>query len=1745
MESHDYTNGRSPKRLKQFAEPTMQGLLSDETLALGSSSLPPTFPLPTQDFDDDIMSSSPPATIPTQLVATQILSTPSTVPTQIIRTPVRNNLPATILQYDLPSTVPTQIIETPTQIIQPSSSVVQVAASSPVVKESPIQPRVAPRALSISTTSTPTPPAKRPYVVKVDLNSDMEVPYAGSSSEDEETKSATHTSATTFYQSRPKVSPVSKQASPRVSESPVQRVDPVANMRSFAGQFTYTAASKAPNWSRAAADDLEKLKSGHSKAQSRPALPPHKQQQQQQQQRGPAVPRPSAVIDLSEDSTLVERLRSEFPEQGMQKIAMAVKNSNHVYDRARLSLQKQQLVDWGHNPTEVVPKMIRVYPGLTVSRAIDALVRKKGSYDRALQYLADAPRSNPPDVIVLDDDKETSTKAKRNTQRAPTKTIREKFSHIGASQAPPTPPKRAQSPPTSEGPSLAPKPRRRLVQGKKIHRTESPEEPETVDLLSSDEEVVGEPERGDRSYSPTRVETELLSFINSTDVAGLVDLSFTDEETAEMVLSHRPFSSLDDIREVVNPKVMKGRGKNAKPKNIGDKVVEQCIETWQGFLAVDTLLKECKSLGDKITGGMKGWNVEKSDDSGEGLDLVVPGESGSPKPGHSGLSQGMQALMNGQPKLMADDIELKPYQVLGVRWLELLHELELGCILADEMGLGKTCQVIGFLALLLEKGHEGPHIVVVPPSTLENWLREFQRFCPTLKVEPYYGSLEERQEIRQGLDANDDFNVIITTYNMFQGNSRNNKMDQQFLRKWSYDVAIFDEGHQLKNNTSDRAVSLSRLQVKSRILLTGTPLQNNLQELMNLLAFILPRLFENKSEDLAAIFKYKAKTSDNISAASKLLSLERIKRAKAMMTPFVLRRRKAQVLQDLPKKFQHVTEVELAPAQAEVYQKTVESALATVSGEDGAKPISKTSLLMRLRQAAIHPMLSRRFYTDATVRKMARAIKKEPRYNTNEHDVNVIEEEMLQYNDYELDKLCKEYPTTLKSFRLQNEEWMDSAKVLALKDVLLKAREGGDRVLVFSQFTMVLDILEKVLVTIDVPFLRLDGGTSVGLRQELIDQFEAEKDITAFLLSTKAGGVGLNLAAANKVVIFDASFNPFDDLQAEDRAWRIGQTRDVHVIRIIAKGTIEENIDQLAKTKLMLDASVSGEQGDEIAEFVKNALDCGVKDIEKEDIEKEDDGKQNAGKEDTGKGVKESECGGDKKEEGSADLKGKSITKGKGKAVSSVIEEKDIPEAPTMNKNPKEKVNAPKKKKRKMEEEEDNTGTTIAPRIKKRKEEPVVENTEKVHTRKRKEEPTIQETEEAPAIIRRITRSRSQAEPEAKITKKSEVKAVTKKRKVEATSTAAPTSKKQKKDAIVEEETDLEDIISKKQKKGAIVKKADSEAVVSHTGPVSKKQKGAAVKEADSEAVAPPPVPILKKRKAEAVASHPVPILKKQKNNGTTVKEADSEAPSAAPILKKQKKSVAFKETDPEAVDPPPAPAPKKQGKSTTLKEADPTAVASNSAPVSKKRKNDSEAVVSHPAPVSKRQKKNIIVEDSSSSLSPPPPSPVQKKQKEGPVSKKQQKGFVSKKQKTVPESVVSSPAATESEYEDDAPPKRASRRKRLGTKPSGSPVADETAEPTAYMMVAAPRRFQVPPGDDDEDRLPRPTAVVENDDPRIQEARSRLMSPTPEPPKTVPQKKGKAASSGQAKGKAVSSSQAKGKAASSSQTKKGKKRSS
>jgi SWI/SNF-related matrix-associated actin-dependent regulator 1 of chromatin subfamily A len=312
-----------------------------------------------------------------------------------------------------------------------------------------------------------------------------------------------------------------------------------------------------------------------------------------------------------------------------------------------------------------------------------------------------------------------------------------------------------------------------------------------------------------------------------------------------------------------------------------------------------------------------------------------------------------------------------------------------------------------------------------------------------------------------------------------------------------------------------------------------------------------------------------------------------------MLKPFVLRRKKHQVI-DLPAKTSHVGYCEMNAAQRKIYeheQNEVKKLLADRAA--GKKTGNKSAnILMKLRQAAIHPLLHRRHYTDKILFQMAKACLKEEHWSLS--DPNTIFEELQAYNDFECHQLCLSNPKSLGKFALKNNEWMDSGKVDKLCDLLRRFKENGDRTLVFSQFTMVMDILEDVLENQHLKFVRLDGRTSVEDRQSIMDTFYERTEIPVFLLSTKAGGAGINLACANKVIIFDSSFNPQEDVQAENRAHRVGQTREVEVIRLVTKDTIEEQIYALGQTKLALDQAVAG---DDAAES-KKSEEAGMKAVE-------------------------------------------------------------------------------------------------------------------------------------------------------------------------------------------------------------------------------------------------------------------------------------------------------------------------------------------------------------------------------------------------------------------------------------------------------------------------------------------------------------------------------------------------------------------
>ncbi|KAG0691361.1 hypothetical protein C6P40_001645 [Pichia californica] len=752
----------------------------------------------------------------------------------------------------------------------------------------------------------------------------------------------------------------------------------------------------------------------------------------------------------------------------------------------------------------------------------------------------------------------------------------------------------------------------------------------------------------------------ILKLFNNADIRDIIDLSLMKPEQASIIIKNRPYKNITEINQL-DLRIDKKTHKLAKQPI--ERYIETITEKLSAYEAIDSLLKNCFEYSKSITGEIKKWGFnlkgknlngeisistvdnimddesDDSDDSDDEVDVIdEPVKRKAPRKKFKvdGSENDDDFRVNGKkkiyksridnslvkdkvgyfskkPKLMPAAIKLKDYQQVGINWIHMLFQKQLSCILADEMGLGKTAQVVAFLSHLKKKGYKGPHLIVVPSSTLENWLREFGKFSPTLKVIPYYGSVEEREELRYVL-MEEDYDVVVTTYNLATG-----KIDSPFLHSMDFNVVVYDEGHMLKNAVSDRYKKLTKIKANFRLLLTGTPLQNNLKELISLLDFILPEIFDSKLEKLQLLFDQKATTkveNEKIEGEkyNPLMSEQAISKAKVMMSPFVLRRTKAQVMKDLPPKHTSIEYCELNPSQKEIYENELreidefrkEKARRNLLDEKELKKLSPLpnrsgNTLMILRKICMHPLLFRRHYTDAMLRIMSNKIMENPSYV--DANKQFIFEDMQVMTDFELTQLCHTFPAELGRFVLKQSVYEDSGKVQLLVKLLTGIIERKEKVLIFSLFTQLLDILEKVLSVHNWKFLRLDGSTSVQTRQTMIDKFYEDKTIPIFLLSTKAGGFGINLVCATNVIIFDQSLNPHDDKQAEDRAHRVGQTKEVHVARLITKGSIEENILQLAFNKLQLDNSMMAQNVEDV--LLKTVEDLLAKKDERKDKNEE------------------------------------------------------------------------------------------------------------------------------------------------------------------------------------------------------------------------------------------------------------------------------------------------------------------------------------------------------------------------------------------------------------------------------------------------------------------------------------------------------------------------------------------------------------
>jgi SWI/SNF-related matrix-associated actin-dependent regulator 1 of chromatin subfamily A len=872
-----------------------------------------------------------------------------------------------------------------------------------------------------------------------------------------------------------------------------------------------------------------------------------------------------------------------------------------------------------------------IFPGRTVQQLFDALKDKRGHFEDACDLLSaqesDDELMRSPQLGVARSNSDAASAKKNTAQRtlkAPVKNILDKYTKLPASQVIAT----------AVASPEAPKPKRRLIRGR---RKASPSPAATTPprpqpqvqnqpkVVDSDDDDIDEgiiqisDDDDDSAHGAdaehTFEEASLLSFFNECSIEAMVDLSGHKEDDIRELLDQRPFASLDAVRKLhvdAQQSQEKAKKKPRKPRiTFGARLVESAEEMWDAYSTIDSVVKKCETHGKPMVAGMARWGINifgASTDDGidatsldDNSDASSSRDSGYHTPrsdADTDIRKVNRVKLLKQPSIMNDGVELKDYQVVGLNWLNLLWQNEISGILADDMGLGKTCQVIAFLSHLKEQGTSGgqPTLIVVPGSTLENWCREIQRFSETLNFTPYYGSQAQRYEHQDTILQNisqGECDVIITTYDLtFR------KEDNSFLRKCRPKICIFDEGHVLKNANTIRYKSLMKIGTKCRILLTGTPLQNSLQELMSILGFLMPEVFYGRESPvpdmLQILFKHKAKVTETDSHST-LLSAQRIQRARTMLMPFILRRKKAQVLKHLPKKTSRVEYCDQTETQKELYTKQLDKQRQILQDRAAGLLVKDhANVMMKLRQAAIHPLLFRHRYTDDKIRKMAKACLKEETFAESNSDI--IFEELELYQDYQCHHLATKYPGALKKFALQNEEWMDSGKVLKLLELLKKYKENGDRALVFSQFTSVMDILSWVFDDHDIAFMRMDGSTPIAERQSLMDDFYADESIGVFMISTKSGGAGINLACANKVVIFDSSFNPQDDIQAENRAHRVGQTREVEVVRLVTKGTVEEQIYALGVSKLELDKMIQGEESEEGAGKKKAAAAKGAGD---------------------------------------------------------------------------------------------------------------------------------------------------------------------------------------------------------------------------------------------------------------------------------------------------------------------------------------------------------------------------------------------------------------------------------------------------------------------------------------------------------------------------------------------------------------------
>ncbi|EXJ75567.1 uncharacterized protein A1O5_00073 [Cladophialophora psammophila CBS 110553] len=550
-----------------------------------------------------------------------------------------------------------------------------------------------------------------------------------------------------------------------------------------------------------------------------------------------------------------------------------------------------------------------------------------------------------------------------------------------------------------------------------------------------------------------------------------------------------------------------------------DSRITHLLKQTDGFLKqlAASVRQQQRSAAEKW--GEDKYLDEEEDDEGDSED-----EEGRGKVDYYAVAHRIKEEVNVQPSILVGGT-LKEYQLKGLQWMISLFNNNLNGILADEMGLGKTIQTISLITYLIEKKRQtGPFLVIVPLSTLTNWNLEFEKWAPSVSRIVYKGPPNSRKQqqmrIRQG-----NFQVLLTTYEYII-------KDRPILSKIKWVHMIVDEGHRMKNSQSKLSSTITQYYTtRYRLILTGTPLQNNLPELWALLNFVLPTIFKSvKSFDEWFNTPFANTGGQDKMELSEEEQLLIIRRLHKVLRPFLLRRLKKDVEKDLPDKQERVVKCRFSALQTKLYmQLMTHNRLAVADGKGGKTSMRGLSnMLMQLRKLCNHPYVF------------------EP-----------VEDQMNP------------------SRGTNDSIWRTAGKFELLDRILPKFRATGHRVLMFFQMTQIMNIMEDFLRYRGIQYLRLDGATKAEDRSELLRVFnEPGSPYFCFLLSTRAGGLGLNLQTADTVIIYDSDWNPHQDLQAQDRAHRIGQKNEVRILRLISSNSVEEKILERAQFKLDMDGKV-------------------------------------------------------------------------------------------------------------------------------------------------------------------------------------------------------------------------------------------------------------------------------------------------------------------------------------------------------------------------------------------------------------------------------------------------------------------------------------------------------------------------------------------------------------------------------------------